>query len=326
MLLPSVAAALIGVYIVFALITSHITEAIGSLLNQRGSMLYKGIVELVGDSSAIARAAGLSDAQAREQANPYHESLVEEIYRHPLVSNLSGRTGRKPTYIPARTFTLSFLDEFRKMFVTDANGAMLALPDLLATPDVLFTDTIQRIQGLPDGPLKQTLTTVVQAGDQRYDALIVGIDALFDAAMQRISGWYKRWSAVIVAIAGGVLVVIFNVDTLAIVKELAHNQAQTQALSQAAQQLTSNMSLAQLLDQIPQMSFNWVFPPAGGWWMKIAGLLISWFAVMLGAPFWFDLLQRLVPVRLSGDKPAVTSIQPSGRDVLDVQSASTDAR
>jgi hypothetical protein len=42
---------------------------------------------------------------------------------------------------------------------------------------------------------------------------------------------------------------------------------------------------------------------AGAWVLKIIGWLITALAVSLGAPFWFDLLNRLVDIRGSGRKP-----------------------
>ncbi|WP_041940750.1 MULTISPECIES: hypothetical protein [Frankia] len=41
----------------------------------------------------------------------------------------------------------------------------------------------------------------------------------------------------------------------------------------------------------------------GGWALKIAGLAISCFALTAGAPFWFELLGRLVNMRAAGPKP-----------------------
>jgi len=38
--------------------------------------------------------------------------------------------------------------------------------------------------------------------------------------------------------------------------------------------------------------------------MKIGGLLVTAFALSFGAPFWFDLLNRLVNLRAAGKKPA----------------------
>ncbi len=45
---------------------------------------------------------------------------------------------------------------------------------------------------------------------------------------------------------------------------------------------------------------------AGNWGAKVLGWLITALAVTLGAPFWFELLSRLVNVRGSGPKPTRT--------------------
>jgi hypothetical protein len=41
-----------------------------------------------------------------------------------------------------------------------------------------------------------------------------------------------------------------------------------------------------------------------GWALKGLGLLISTAAIAQGAPFWFDLLGKLINVRMAGKKPA----------------------
>ncbi|WP_018500647.1 hypothetical protein [Parafrankia discariae] len=45
----------------------------------------------------------------------------------------------------------------------------------------------------------------------------------------------------------------------------------------------------------------------GGWLLKIVGLAIGCFALTAGAPFWFDLLGRLVNMRATGPKPRATN-------------------
>jgi hypothetical protein len=44
--------------------------------------------------------------------------------------------------------------------------------------------------------------------------------------------------------------------------------------------------------------------------LKIVGLFITIVAVSLGAPFWFDLLNKLVSLRMAGAKPASTTAAP----------------
>ena len=58
------------------------------------------------------------------------------------------------------------------------------------------------------------------------------------------------------------------------------------------------------------------------WWAKVAGILITWFAVLLGAPFWFDLLKKFVPVRQTGTKPHPSAGSPPAAG--DAQSRDTD--
>jgi hypothetical protein len=41
----------------------------------------------------------------------------------------------------------------------------------------------------------------------------------------------------------------------------------------------------------------------GGWLLKILGCLWTGLALSLGAPFWFDLLQKFVNLRAAGTKP-----------------------
>ena len=52
------------------------------------------------------------------------------------------------------------------------------------------------------------------------------------------------------------------------------------------------------------LKFGWESLPRGKAWVpKIIGLLISIFAIALGAPFWFDLLNRFMKIRQSGVSP-----------------------
>jgi hypothetical protein len=46
------------------------------------------------------------------------------------------------------------------------------------------------------------------------------------------------------------------------------------------------------------------FPFASGFWMKVFGLAITVVAILLGAPFWFDVLGTIVNVRSVGAKPS----------------------
>jgi hypothetical protein len=49
---------------------------------------------------------------------------------------------------------------------------------------------------------------------------------------------------------------------------------------------------------------------SGAWITKFAGWVLTALAVTLGAPFWFDLLNRLVNLRSSGRRPVASTATP----------------
>ena len=57
---------------------------------------------------------------------------------------------------------------------------------------------------------------------------------------------------------------------------------------------------------------------AASWLAKIVGLVLTGFALSLGAPFWFDLLGKFMNLRGAGPKPPRTP-EPERRPVLQVQ-------
>lgn len=161
----------------------------------------------------------------------------------------------------------------------------------------------------------------------------------FDTVMAQASAWYKQnamnWAFVI----GLVLALAFNVDTVHITNQLWVEPTIRQALVAQAEDFelepgTDNItqvpgyfdSLAvpvgwttipaeqtacsQLVSANGALMF-WVagecralvnVPPVNdpiGWLVKAAGILLSAFAARQGAPFWFDLLRKLVSLRPS---------------------------
>jgi hypothetical protein len=79
------------------------------------------------------------------------------------------------------------------------------------------------------------------------------------------------------------------------------------ALKQAKRQTEAalnNVREAEMALQSAGLPMGWKeWPSPTQWPTKIVGLLVSIFAVSLGAPFWFDVLQRVMRVRQSGVSP-----------------------
>ena len=67
-------------------------------------------------------------------------------------------------------------------------------------------------------------------------------------------------------------------------------------------------------------------PSGWGWPMKVVGLLITAFAAALGAPFWFDMLSKIMSVRSAGSSPNDPSGKAGGQTIAEKNRvASSDA-
>ena len=168
------------------------------------------------------------------------------------------------------------------------------------------------------------------------------VEQWYNDAMDRLSGWYKRKSNISSFIIGIVIAIIFNIDSIEFSKYLWRDNSLQLALQSVAISETANQDgnfLERLIENhyysIPVgWNFNgtvtscgWItlseddmgiqigstcyrdssmFGWSNGWYwitVKLLGLLISAFAGMQGASFWFDALQKITNIRLSGKKP-----------------------
>ena len=158
------------------------------------------------------------------------------------------------------------------------------------------------------------------------------IEDWFDSAMDRVSGWYKRRAQWFVLGLGLGLAIASNADTIAIGNALSRDVSMRNSLVAAAQEYAKpNTSLARPsadraetidacqenenspecrvarnLTQIAQLGLpvGWdrndsrtVPDTFGGWLVKAIGLLLTGFAISLGAPWWFDMLNKIIVVR-----------------------------
>ncbi len=90
-----VAIGLAFVYLILSLICSAVQELIAQVMSWRSATLQDGIRNLLRDPN-------LKDAKDKVR------DLAGEVYAHPLVKKLA-KEGKKPSYIPARTFAMALL-------------------------------------------------------------------------------------------------------------------------------------------------------------------------------------------------------------------------
>lgn len=186
--------------------------------------------------------------------------------------------------------------------------------------------------------LQQQLESLLaQAGDD-YTKLLAATDAWFNAEMDRVTGWYARQTQWIIIVIAFFLVSFAGVDTLEMVRTLSianpadlsvvansilvqncTNSTPTSLKAQcppsAAAPTTTSLTNGPTNDQpfdITQFAHvrtdfaNWAWlskTQSGLQYHRWQGMLLTWLALALGGPFWFNLLCSFANIRSAGTKP-----------------------
>jgi hypothetical protein len=279
-----VAVGLIFFYFLFSMIASHINEFIASRMQWRANDLENQIRHMLGDPD-----------------------LANKVLQSPMITSITSKSG-KPSYIPPNTFALALFDAF----VPEGQNS-----------NVFDHVRAGIVNSLPTNKGSQAVLNIVDRADGNMTKARANAEEWFNAAMDRVSGAYKRRIQVLTLFVSLALVAIVGADSLAIADALYKEPSVRAAVTGAAQAAPSNAqvstnnqpntlsSLQQANDLLQKSGFplGWGDLPTdlAGWLKKILGLLITTLAVSLGAPFWFDLLKNVASLRSSGPPPAVAS-------------------
>jgi hypothetical protein len=314
-----IAIGMVFVYFLLSLLTVNITELIARIFALRSATLYDAIRNLLADPKT-------------------GSDLIEKFWKHPLIATLSrndagvaiGSGNQKASYIPANLFALALLEVI---------GEKVRPGGALKTPDEVGS----AVNDVGDDQLKRLLLAVIGA-DGNMQQIQQDLAKWFDQYMERVSGWYKRKTQAINLALALVLAVMLNADSLAIFNALSTNpKLSTAAVDVATSYLKNNPSpvltatqpvtdtqtvvdlakpmteILRLEDTLAKLNLPITWAPADekvprdltGWFYKILGLLMTALLVSLGAPFWFDLLSRLVNLRSTGQVPEKTKVPNS---------------
>jgi hypothetical protein len=280
-----VSVGLIFIYLVVSTVCSGIKELIARALNMRATTLENAIRNLLADPQG---------------------SITSKLLQNHLIAGTVD-AGAKPAYISSRNFALSLFD--------------LIAPAKAGQPRTV-QDLKNGIGNLPDSRVSQALLGLLDSAQQDVDLARLRVENWYDDAMERVSGAYKRRAQVWIAVLGLGLCVGLNVDSLMIIRELWNDEALRTAVAAEAQkqaetpQAMDKCKDKDLLNCVTASIRSANMPPIGwagdgvralpessGWLWKALGILISSVAVAMGAPFWFDLLNKVVNLRLTGTPP-----------------------
>jgi hypothetical protein len=255
---------LIFLFLGLAMATTAIQEFLASFFALRAKTLASGLQNMLADGKS-----GLD--------------FYNKLIAHPAVSH----SGKQPSYLSADQFSTAVLS------ILSGNGAVARTPAAINNI----------VRALPDTRTKQVLLSLLRDGEKDLSDFEGRLQQWFDDSMDRISGIYKRISQYISLAIGAVLAFGLQANAIAIGYGLWYGD--NTKLMDAAKNTTSD-SMNQALTALSQYHLMpiWDGIPKsqiGATWFL--GCATTAFAVSLGAPFWFDLLQNFVNIRGTGPKP-----------------------
>jgi hypothetical protein len=316
------------IYLIFSVLVYVIVEWISGMLQMRGKMLRKAVLDLFRD-----------------------ERIGKLIYDHPHVESLKPANGRLPSYIPASSVAAVLIDIVGAK-VTEDPAARISQP---------YQNFVKGIETLEKSHHRELLITLAQQAKD-VKALTASIEKWYNDAMDRVSGWYKKRLRTVIVIVAAVVTVGFNVDTIHVILATKADPALRQQLNDLADRVINDATINQIVaedggdlnyreDYVNDSSINpedsialqadaahqdsimeaklqkkthermdqFVYLnqlisdsslPIG--WGKdskfpslyvLLGWMITTVALTAGAPFWFDMLKKLVNIRAAGIKP-----------------------
>jgi hypothetical protein len=188
--------------------------------------------------------------------------------------------------------------------------------------------------------LKSMANALLSADGDDFAGGCKALDSWFNATMDRVSGWYKHESQSLLFWFGAILVVALNVDSIALVQHLSSTpetrqmlvdrakEVQAQAMPDAATSADDSWGrLGAAIDQVNALNvpIGWnaeqqarILPRGRGVaWANLGSALIGWYmtalAISFGAPFWFDILNKIMIVR-STVKPSEKSPEDKSKE------------
>lgn len=173
--------------------------------------------------------------------------------------------------------------------------------------------------GLLEPQTKKHLATMLKQSQNDIDRFQGNLELWFDHTMDRCKGWYKKKSGVMMLIIGIGIAASFNVDTVQLVQKLGSDEDMVaQAMVKIEEVYGDTVELKAMVndpenkgeeirDVIEDMNITlglgWGEDQQAHWkchcWSAIAGWLLTALAISLGAPFWFDLLNKFMRLRSS---------------------------
>jgi hypothetical protein len=294
-------------FLAISLFTSAAVEAINSYLKLRAVNLKSGIMALVND--------------------PTFTGLAKKLYEHGSISPFGPGTAADtyqnkkelPSYIDKAQFARALMDVTGLSAASPAAAAQAPGPSAIAA----FNDQVAAIS---DPQIRDLVAGVVNRTSGDVKKIETEIGEWFDNSMDRLSGTFKRWTQLATFVIALVFAFAVNLDSLRVATQIWQHPAIAEGLKIPDITLLGANTDQEAISKISTI-FQGDFPI--GWaanhflevsdgkngWLTLSqspvsfispviGWIITAFAALFGAPFWFDTLQSLIRLKGAGPSPA----------------------
>jgi hypothetical protein len=302
-----VAIGVVFVYLLLGLVVTAGTELIASWLNWRANNLRAGLRRLL------------------------DPALAQELYDHPMIKRLS-KSGRGPSYIPSEMFALTLVDVIANLRPADGQPAksLASMIGNVPDADVRRVLTLLAAEAGPDGQkLKESIEKWFNTSMDRvagwYKRKTQGINVILAVVLT-------------VAVNADSILIVRSLSNDPALRAALVAQAQAMVKENPAPPPTGQPdtgpgpSVGDLQQRIEKLTglgvpVGWTDEPGDGFrrwpgWLPgdggaavwaaiwrdtvryhLLGWLLTALAASLGAPFWFDILNKIVTIRSAGKVP-----------------------
>ncbi|OLY93998.1 hypothetical protein SAMN05444008_110194 [Cnuella takakiae] len=318
---------MIFLYFLLSIICSSMVEIIQTFLQVRGKILGQWLTRIF------------------DQPVPGYGNKVlgEVLMDHCATIGLSPK-GASPNYMDARNFSAALVE---KLTYNPANPHQIAVDMVslkaTLTQSTLLSPEIKRTLLGFAAETEANYNLMATKTTNEMELFRSKLELWYDSTMDRLAGTLKRkYSQPFTGIVVALVVICMNADSISIAKYLYNNPtAREELVAQANQvvahpqrikdpiqtaaitgpsiktpdelQATTDSLIREIRTARTMLAANlplgWDHDQTQGgmWFTKIIGLLATMLAAFMGAPFWFDVLNKIANIRGTGPKPGSTA-------------------
>jgi hypothetical protein len=303
---------LVFLYLLFSLLATFVNELIFTFFKFRANHLKKTIQIMMDNNAEEGKA------------------LFNKFHQHPLIQSFLQKKGNGfPSYLDPEKFAAVIIEIYNEEKISKGKDSA--------------KESIEKLP--KNNYLRHILLRYIEQGEDKTLELETNLKNWFNSVMERASGWYnrsiKKWTIVIAL----VIVILFNFDSIKVYQRLSKDSKVRKELVKYADNniekyaeyikidsnnIETNKELLEEMDSLKneintiiKEEINSIEQLAGiGWtdgeiktaiqdfWSfscicRILGWFITALAISLGAPFWFDLLNKVMKLRGTGKQEEV---------------------